>query len=80
MDSCSYRVIITAEEEDVLKRVALLNSTMFRFLKETKLKSVVEADYRVGKLVLEVVGTPNNPAFVSGKVQIDVVRVNNPNP
>lgn len=71
--TCSYRVTIEVpEEEDVLHRVALLTSTMFRILRETKLQRVEEANYRTGRLVLSVLGPPNNPAIVSGKVMINV--------
>lgn len=73
---CNYRVTISvAAEEDVLSRVALLTSAMFRILRETKLKRVEEANYRAGRLVLSVIGPPNNPAIVLGKVSIDVEPV-----
>lgn len=73
---CSYRVtILVAPEEDVLRRVALLTSAMFRILRETRLKKVEEANYRDGRLILSVIGLPDNPAIVSGKVSINVEQV-----
>lgn len=76
MEECNYRVTISvAAEEDVLHRVALLTSAMFRILRETKLNRVEEANYRAGRLVLSVIGPPSNPAIVLGKVSIDVEPV-----
>lgn len=59
----------------MLHRVALLTSAMFRILRETKLKRVEEANYRAGRIVLAVMGPPDNPAIVSGKVTINVEPV-----
>jgi hypothetical protein len=76
MTQCNYRVTISVSyEEDLLQRIALLTSAMFRILRETKLKQVEEANYRAGRLVLSVMGPPNNPAMVSGKVSINVEPV-----
>lgn len=73
---CNYRITITVpEDQDVLHRVALLTSAMFRILRETRLKQVEEADYRAGRIVLSVFGPPDNPAIVSGKVNINIEQV-----
>lgn len=69
----TYRVrIVSTEEEDTLKRVDLLNSAMFRVLSTSRLCRVESSDYRRGEISLLVYGSPSDPMFVPGKVEITV--------
>ena len=67
-----YLVTLTVEESDSLRRVALLNSAMFRLLRVSQLIEVKRADYRRGTLVLKVDAEECGPELVPGRVTVQV--------
>lgn len=71
-DEKEYFVSITSNEQDVLRRVDLLTSTMFRLLRETRLVRVVRSDYKEGCVELLVKGRKGNAMVSVGKVTIKI--------
>lgn len=68
-----YRVTLCVHKEvDVLRRMAVLNSAMYRVLAVSQLKRVVRADYRAGELVMEVMAADAAPDIVPGRVEVRV--------
>lgn len=72
---CNYLVTITSDEEDMLQRVDILNASMFRILKETRLRRVIASNYREGRIVLECYGPPNDPEIATGRVEVTVEAI-----
>lgn len=70
-----YIITIQTDEADLLRRVSIINSAMFRILREAKLRSVWLADYAGGKLQLLVEAGEADPSVVPGEANVRVERV-----
>lgn len=70
-----YLVTLKADEEDALRRSALLLSAMARVLRIGKLVRVETSDLRAGELTLRVLAEEASPELVPGEVLIRVEAV-----
>jgi hypothetical protein len=60
------------ENEDVMRKIALLNSAMFRFLKVARLKRVMHVDYEGGCIELLVEAEVIDPQIVPGVLTANI--------
>lgn len=67
-----YEVTLTADDPDVLRRIALLNSALFRICEVAQLRKVLSTDYRKGEFKLRVLAERASPELVPGEVHVRV--------
>lgn len=63
-----YRVTIHSDEEDTLRRIAILHSSMYRILRVARLCRVDVVDHEQGRIQLRVHAPAADPMIVPGEV------------
>lgn len=67
-DRIPYVVTLSVDEEDVLRRVAVLTAAFYRIVAATKLLRVTESDYENGRLIFVIEARFADPMVVPGEV------------
>jgi hypothetical protein len=71
-----HKVTVCVNEEDVLKRVGLLNAAIFRVLSDARLIHVALADYEAGRMeVIVRADTTIVPDIAPGEVTVRIERI-----
>lgn len=73
MDDGDYKVTVCAEHEpDLMKRIALLNASVYRVLKAARLRRILTSDYQGGTIELLVRAPRISPEIVPGEVRVTI--------
>jgi hypothetical protein len=67
-----YKVVVEAGDEDIMRRIALLNSAVFRVLKVARLRQVLSSDYQRGCIELMVEARQLDTMIVPGSVSVSI--------
>lgn len=70
-----HKVTVSVQEDDVLKRVALLNAAIFRILAAARRWRVTAANYEDGSMTAIIEADEAVIPEVEGEVRISVERV-----